>query len=419
MLTRRRLGALGAGLVLLPVSAVALAPSPAVAAAPSCHGHRATIVGTDKRDTIHGTRHADVIVGLGADDVVDGRGGDDIICGNGQADVLRGGRGHDRLYGGSDGGPCDGNPDCDSAVHGDTLSGGPGDDLLNGGLDTSATATAAGRSREPDHITYAGASRAIHVDLAVGTATGQGRDRLVLRGGWTEIVGSSHDDDVTGGPEVDRVDPGDGDDAVTLGPGDDVVTARSTAPQADSYTLGRGLDTLTVADPDATVSVIGGTGDDRLSIYSAQPVTLDAGPGEDYGDVSVSAGAEISGGPGSDAIALAFSPSGAVPASYDATTGVLTLVGGGVVHTSMLDEYIFEEVPGGFGNSTDVLSFTGSDGSDHLWSYGYPLDAHMLGGDDQVLGSLGPDVVDGGAGTDYVNGVDGIDTCTNVELGPC
>ncbi|MEM7287448.1 MAG: CAP domain-containing protein [Actinomycetota bacterium] len=67
--------------------------------APTCKGHRATIVALPGIETV-GTSGDDVIVGTPGDDVIRGRGGNDIICGYGGSDTISGGSGADRLYGG-------------------------------------------------------------------------------------------------------------------------------------------------------------------------------------------------------------------------------------------------------------------------------------------------------------------------------
>jgi uncharacterized delta-60 repeat protein len=82
---------------------------------PSCHGRKATIVGTKAGDTLVGTKHADVIAGLGGDDAITGLGKGDVICGGPGADHLTGGAGPDHLIGG---------PGRDS------LKGGPGIDII-------------------------------------------------------------------------------------------------------------------------------------------------------------------------------------------------------------------------------------------------------------------------------------------------
>src|SRR4029079_17681011 len=60
--------------LLLVVASVLWAPGPAPAASPTCHGVKATIVGTAHRDTIVGTSHRDVIVAGRGTDVGDARG---------------------------------------------------------------------------------------------------------------------------------------------------------------------------------------------------------------------------------------------------------------------------------------------------------------------------------------------------------
>lgn len=80
------------------------------AAAPTCGGRVATIVGTAGPDRLHGTSGPDVIVGRAGHDEIEGRGGNDVICGNRGNDELEGNRGRDRLYGGrghdeAEGGP--------------------------------------------------------------------------------------------------------------------------------------------------------------------------------------------------------------------------------------------------------------------------------------------------------------------------
>jgi len=89
------------------------------AAARTCMGLRATILGTGGVDTIHGTRGADVIVALAGADIIRGRGGNDTVCGGSGADRIRGGAGSDRIRGG---------------IGADRIRGGTGNDRLLGGI---------------------------------------------------------------------------------------------------------------------------------------------------------------------------------------------------------------------------------------------------------------------------------------------
>jgi Ca2+-binding RTX toxin-like protein len=77
--TRRTLAA-GTVSLLADAGLWLSALTPAQAAAPTCRGFAATIVGTSGSDEINGTNGRDVIVGLGGHDEIDGRGGNDVIC---------------------------------------------------------------------------------------------------------------------------------------------------------------------------------------------------------------------------------------------------------------------------------------------------------------------------------------------------
>ena len=76
-------GRLAAPLVLVPS---------AQAAAVTCAGLKATIVGNDRANTITGTGRRDVIVARGGNDTIRGLGGNDVICGGEGADTDPGGR---------------------------------------------------------------------------------------------------------------------------------------------------------------------------------------------------------------------------------------------------------------------------------------------------------------------------------------
>jgi len=88
------------------------------AAAPSCNGIRATIVGTEGNDVRNGTSRRDVIVGLAGNDRLSGLAGNDLICGGKGGDKLYGQKGRDKLSGNAGR---------------DTLRGGAGKDILKGG----------------------------------------------------------------------------------------------------------------------------------------------------------------------------------------------------------------------------------------------------------------------------------------------
>jgi|GEM_PF-655477 len=113
-------------------------PSVAQAAAVSCGGRKATIIGTDGDDYLEGTSGTDVIHGLSGDDVIESYEGDDVICGGRGDDSptlgddlrgLFGGPGHDRIHGGK-GSDLIGGGNSPSAQFED----GTGSDVMMGGM---------------------------------------------------------------------------------------------------------------------------------------------------------------------------------------------------------------------------------------------------------------------------------------------
>ncbi len=189
------------------------------------------IVGTAGNDTLTGTAGADTICGLGGNDTISGGDGDD---------TLLGGDGDDTLLGEGDD---------------DTLDGGAGDD-------TASYTTGAG---------------GVTVDLAAGTATGQGSDTLSsienaigspqadtligddgpnrLEGGdRSDIVqGEGGDDTLLGGDNPDYLRPGPGDDSVDGGPC--AVTGSTSAPRRGPLDVDLEAGTATGEGTDTLVSI--------------------------------------------------------------------------------------------------------------------------------------------------------------------
>ncbi|QNM82997.1 hypothetical protein H8M03_01125 [Sphingomonas sabuli] len=214
--------------------------------------------------------------------------GNDVLYGLGGIDSLRAGDGNDSLSGG--GGD-------------DWLEGGAGDDSIAGG-DGADTAS------------YENAAAEVQVNLALGTASGDGTDSL---SGIETVVGSAFDDllvgdagvnSLIGGGGADTIDGGDGDDVLDGGDGVDTVRytsalgavtvslALGTASGAaglDSVISFENLvgsafaDTLTGSD-DANVinggagadSMAGGLGDDLYVVDNAGDLVTEAsGAGRD------------------------------------------------------------------------------------------------------------------------------------------
>ncbi len=107
-----------------------------VTAANTCHGKKATLIGTEGRDVIKGTKKRDVIIGLGGNDKIIGLGGNDQICGGEGKDRLIGGKGKDKMFGDSAKDKLLGGLGVDRLYGGtarDMLKGGPAKDKLTGG----------------------------------------------------------------------------------------------------------------------------------------------------------------------------------------------------------------------------------------------------------------------------------------------
>ncbi len=151
----------------------------------------ATWVDADTGDPLAGaTEGNDVFTGDDANDVVDALGGDDILSGGKGADTLFGGAGDDTLSGDEDN---------------DVLFGGAGNDTLDGGDGT-------------DTADYSGATADVTVDLAAGTATGDGSDTLT---NIENVTGSDKDDTLTGDAADNVLDGGKGQDTLSGGAGND------------------------------------------------------------------------------------------------------------------------------------------------------------------------------------------------------
>lgn len=278
---------LSAILVVQASFAIIVVLAPSAEASSRCFGMRPTIVGTSRADVLEGTRRKDIISGLGGKDTIRGLGGNDTICGFNGADTIIGGSGADLLSG-------DAGKDLVNGGAGDfdNLWGFSGNDALIGGggfdwvlyrgapgpvtLDLSAgSATGEGTdtlsglegvvgSRFDDVLTGGEASNTfqaedgndtidggggvdfasfflspgpVTVDLAAGTATGEGTDTLTgienvfgsgdfgdtLMGDGLDntLLGSGGDDSVSGSDGNDELDGGDGTDALDGGIGTD------------------------------------------------------------------------------------------------------------------------------------------------------------------------------------------------------
>jgi len=207
----------------------------------------ANAAGFDPAQTFQGGDGADQITGGTLDDRVSGGSGNDIIFGNGGKDTLAGDGNADRLNGGA------GNDSLSGGSNADTLVGGADDDQLNGGSSN-------------DTVDFSAASGAVVVDLALGTAAGEGNDTLIS---IEHAIGSAFADAISGNGTRNTLSGGGGNDTMHGGAGNDVVTGGSGTDQLFAE---EGHDTLKWDPADL---LDGGSGFDTLDAILSSADTID------------------------------------------------------------------------------------------------------------------------------------------------
>ena len=364
-----------------------------------------TLVGGLGADTLLGGAGNDVLKGGGGNDVLDGGDGIDIADYSAETDAIsidlatgevrHGGWMADRVSGietilaggGADTLAGDGGDNSLSGGAGDdSLSGGAGDDLLDGGSGADRLDGGDGT----DTATYAASGAGVIVDLAAGTGAGGDAEGDRLTGVET-VVGSAHDDILTGDAGANRLEGGDGDDLLAGAGGADTLIGGEGTDTAD-YSASEGgvavdLASGTGLGGDAEGDVLSGienlTGsahDDRLTGDGGANV-LDGGAGDDT--LAGAGGADtLIGGEGADTADYSASDAGV---SVDLAAGTAA---GGDAEGDVL---------------SDIENLTGSDHDDLLVgdANGNLLDGR--GGNDTLIGLGGADTLIGGEGIDLVD----------------
>ncbi len=407
-------------LALVPLTAsLAVTSAPVAATGETCDGRPATIVAQRGRPT-RGTEGDDVIVGTEGPDHVDALGGNDVVCGLGGADELRGGSGDDRLSGGLNG------RDENWRYLADLIVPGPGDDTIDVGFDPLASAPGP-EDQGPgvDWVSWEDSPTGVTIDLATGTAVGEGSDTIVLTPAPMGVVGSPHSDTLTGtdrdewfdtraGDDVvvsggggdsvitqggdDRVDAGDGDDWVVVGRGADEV---DTGPGADSVWVQRGA---------AGAQVRTGSGRDRVNMSGS--AEIDTGIGRDYVLMVLRPGDRFAIGGGTGRDDLDVVPRGYADArmTWDNARGRVRTSAGLVGRTSGFERLILADGV--------RWTFLGADFGERVRANAM-ADAVLMrggGGADVLWGTENDDVLDGGTGRDVLRGDAGRDLCRAGEV---
>ena len=347
-------GANNTGAYTVEVDEVAVLPA----------GEGADIAATSDADhKLTGTSASESIAGMGGDDTIYGGGGDDTLSGGGGNDLLDGGPGAD------------------------TLKGGAGD------MDT---------------ISYKYSPEGVTINLADGMARGGDADgdTIVDMGDdqIENIMGSMHDDSLTGNSRAnsiwglagdDDLDGGRRDDMLYGGAGDDDLDGGT---HDDTLEGGYGADMLTGGDH----SDMGDTASYSMSMMGVT-VRLHSGQamgGDAEGDVFAGLG---------------------TPVEYTDSDEEMT-------EASVFD---IENLTGSA--MADILAgdlrdntIKGGDGDDKIYGGPNPADADKepganpnltnadtlmgQGGNDMIFGGVGNDTLDGGDGDDMLNGGAGADT---------
>lgn len=399
-------------LVLALAAPAAGVAAPAAAAAPTCRGLEATIVGTPRADTITGTDRRDVIVAGAGNDRIKGGGGHDVICAGEGADEVYGGDGDDRLYGDLDAY----GTDSFGRVfrRGDLLVPGAGDDQVDPGVDLRPTTPGAATLR--DQVSYANAPAAAVVDLRTNPAVvaAHGVDTITVAAP-IDFVGTPFNDVIHGTTGGERLAGGGGDDQLYGHGGDDVLAAdRSGFAGNDLVVGGAGADVLSSSVGLDTFQ--GGPGADSIVSTSPHRLSITGGAGGDTIAIHVpgETGFRIVGGAGQDKLRLSAYPNPALRPKLriDQRKGLTTV---SRLQPVRLDGKVqsFTEVvlPGG----TDTI-YKGTDKGEVIDAN--PEAAVVIkgrGGPDVLTGSELKDTLVGGRGFDIGRGKGGRDRCFKIE----
>ncbi len=232
----------------------------------------AAAAGFDSTKTFNGDAGHDTITGGALNESISGGDGNDVVHGGAGNDTLTGGNNADSLNGG------DGNDSLNGGGSSDTLIGGLGDDVLNGGSSN-------------DTLDYSAAAGPVTVNLALGTATGEGNDTLLA---VENVTGSGHDDTITGNGVANVLTGGGGGDTLSGGDGNDKLTGGSGTDQVFGD---NGHDTLKWDNADL---FDGGTGFDTLDAILSSADTIDL-RGANFADLE-----RIQTGSGTDTVTLSL-----------------------------------------------------------------------------------------------------------------
>lgn len=391
---------------------LALAPS-AQAAAVTCGGVKATIVGNAKSNVITGTAKRDVIVARGGNDTIRGLGGNDLICAGDGADSILGGDGDDKIWGELDAVRVDAFGRV--VKKGDSIAGGAGDDTIDLGYD--ARPAAEGTQVLLDGVSYANAPAAVVVDFRAAVTVpiaAEGNDTVTGFNGGIRIVGSPLGDTIKATNADDVISARGGDDTIFGRGGDDAIAADSGALPGNDRLYGEAGDDVLTGSVGSDLFV-GGTGEDVLTSTSELHQSFRGGGGGDTVTfpIPIESGFVAKGYGGQDKLRL-------LPSSNPALKPTLRIDQLKKTTIRDLQPFTLEGKITGFSDvilpARTLSIFKGSNDSEIITAHpDYRVMIYGRGGADVMTGSDEPDRLDGGKGFDIVRGRGGNDTCKAAE----
>ncbi len=337
------------------------------------------VIGSVHDDILTGDGAANILRGNDGCDILHGGAGDDTLYGNDGCDTLHGNDGNDRLFG-------------NAGI--DTLDGGDGADALDGGDDT-------------DTASYAGSNAAVTVSLATGTGSGghaQGDTLTHIE----KLIGSSHNDTLSGDSNANSLDGGAGTDTASYTDSNAAVTVNlATGTHSGGHAQGdtlSNIENLTGSDHNDTLS-----GDSNAN-------SLDGGAGTDTASYADSNAAVT--------VNLATGTHSGGHAQGDTLTRIQNLIGSS--HNDNLSgDSNANSLDGGAGTDTAsyadsnaavtvslVSGVTGSGG--HAQGDTLTRIQNLIGSshNDTLSGDSNANSLDGGAGTDTASYADSDDAVT-------
>ena len=318
--------------------------------------------------------------------------GNDTLLGNGVANRLDGGDGNDELRGGF------GSDVLLGGGGNDNLYGEDGDDLLEGGAGNDRIDGGAGN----DTASYASAAAAVTVSLS-GTPTrasfeeqdtvGAGRDRLI---GIENLIGSAHNDSLTGDGNANLIDGGAGADTMDGGAGGDTYVVDNAG---DVINDASGVDTVRTALAGYALD-----GDVENLILTGNAAIGGIGNTLDNEITGNSANNTLNGAGGTDTVVLqgtiadhSFALAGGGITVTSAAGGTDTLVS---IERAKIAGASYLIVPGTNAANSGAGAVIGGSEAELLLGFN---------GADELRGNGGNDILVGGAGTDQMFGGSGND----------